>query len=47
MCARYTTDKKEKDLAKAPDVIIPKDYSPNFNLARTQNVLVITADELG
>jgi putative SOS response-associated peptidase YedK len=47
MCARYTLTKKEKDLAKALDVIIPKDYSPNFNLARTQNVLVITADELG
>lgn len=45
MCARYTLTKKEKDLAKAFEVIIPDDYAPNFNLAPTQNGLVITADE--
>jgi putative SOS response-associated peptidase YedK len=45
MCARYTLTKKEKDLAKALEVIIPADYAPNFNLAPTQNGLVITADE--
>lgn len=37
--------KKEKDLAKAFEIIIPDDYAPNFNLAPTQNGLVITADE--
>lgn len=47
MCARYTLTKKEKDLAKALEVIIPVDYAPNFNLAPTQNGLVITADEPG
>ena len=47
MCARYTLTKKEKDLVKALEVIIPDDYAPNFNLAPTQNGLVITADEPG
>lgn len=47
MCARYTLTKKEKDLAKALEVIIQDDYAPNFNLAPTQNGLVITADEPG
>lgn len=47
MCARYTLTKKDKDLAKPLEVIIPDDYAPNFNLAPTQNGLVITADEPG
>ena len=44
MCARYTLTKKEKDLLKAYEVKLPNDYAPNFNLAPTQNGLVITAD---
>jgi putative SOS response-associated peptidase YedK len=47
MCARYTLTKEEKELAKALEVIIPEDYTLNFNLAPTQNGLVITADEQG
>lgn len=44
MCARYTLSKKEKDLLKAYQVKLPENYSPNFNLAPTQNGLIVTAD---
>lgn len=47
MCTRYILTKKEKELAKAQGVVIPKDYAPNFNLAPTQLGLVITTDEPG
>lgn len=47
MCARYTMTKKEKEILKAYQVKLPDDYQPNFNLAPTQNGLVITADEPG
>jgi putative SOS response-associated peptidase YedK len=45
MCARYTLSKKEKELAKAYEVKLPPNYVPNFNLAPTQEGLIITADE--
>jgi putative SOS response-associated peptidase YedK len=45
MCARYTLSKKEKELAKAYEVKLPPNYIPNFNLAPTQEGLIITADE--
>jgi putative SOS response-associated peptidase YedK len=45
MCARYTLTKKEKELLKAYEVQLPDNYQPNFNLAPTQEGLVITADE--
>lgn len=45
MCARYTLTKKEKELLKAYQVKLPKIFHPNYNLAPTQNGLVITADE--
>lgn len=45
MCARYTLTKKQLELLKAYQVKLPADYNPNFNLAPTQNGLIITADE--
>lgn len=45
MCSRYTLTKKEKDLLKAYQVKLPSAFEPNFNLAPTQEGLVITADE--
>jgi putative SOS response-associated peptidase YedK len=45
MCARYTLTKKEKELLKAYQVKLPKVFHPNYNLAPTQQGLVITADE--
>jgi len=45
MCARYTLTKEQKELLKAYAVKLPVDYSPNYNLAPTQNGLVITGDE--
>ena len=47
MCARYTLTKKEKELLKAYQVKLPKVFHPNYNLAPTQQGLVITADEPG
>ncbi|WP_316778370.1 SOS response-associated peptidase [Pedobacter antarcticus] len=45
MCARYTMTKAEKDILKQYNVKIPNPLEPNYNLAPTQNGLVITADE--
>ena len=45
MCARYTLTKKEKELLKAYQVKLPANFEPNYNLAPTQEGLVITADE--
>lgn len=45
MCARYTLTKKEKELLKAYQVKLPPSIEPNYNLAPTQEGLVITADE--
>lgn len=45
MCARYTLTKAEKELLKAYQVKLPPNYNPNYNLAPTQEGLVITADE--
>lgn len=47
MCARYTLTKAEKELAKLYGVQIPEPFAPNYNLAPTQEGLVITADEPG
>ncbi|MET1057078.1 MAG: SOS response-associated peptidase [Pedobacter sp.] len=45
MCARYTLTKKEKELMQAYQVKLPSPFEPNFNLAPTQEGLVITADQ--
>lgn len=45
MCARYTLTKKQKELLKAYQVKLPDHFEPNYNLAPTQEGLVITADE--
>ncbi|KEQ31204.1 hypothetical protein N180_02850 [Pedobacter antarcticus 4BY] len=45
MCARYILSKSEKELLKAYQVKLPDNYKPNFNLAPTDNGLVITADQ--
>jgi putative SOS response-associated peptidase YedK len=45
MCARYTITKPAKELFKLYQVAIPDTFMPNFNLAPTQQGLVITADE--
>jgi putative SOS response-associated peptidase YedK len=45
MCARYTLTKSEKQLLEAYNVKLEMPFEPNFNLAPTQNGLVITADE--
>jgi putative SOS response-associated peptidase YedK len=47
MCARYTLSKKQEAILKAYSVSIAGEYSPNYNLAPTQEGLVITADEPG
>lgn len=44
MCARYTMTKKEKEILKAYQVKLPP-FEPNYNIAPTQEGLVITADE--
>lgn len=44
MCARYTLTKSEKELLKAYNVKLPE-FEPNYNIAPTQESLVITADE--
>ncbi|TDQ12183.1 SOS response-associated peptidase [Pedobacter metabolipauper] len=44
MCARYTLTRSEKQLLEAYNVKFPE-FEPNYNLAPTQNGLVITADE--
>jgi putative SOS response-associated peptidase YedK len=45
MCARYTLTRAEKELAKFYQVKVPDSFEPNYNLAPTQEGLVITADE--
>ncbi len=45
MCARYTLTRAEKELAKMYNVQISGPFQPNYNLAPTQEGLVITADE--
>jgi len=47
MCSRYTLSKKEKEILKAYQVELPPAIHPNYNLAPTQEGLVITADEPG
>jgi putative SOS response-associated peptidase YedK len=45
MCARYTLTKSEKQLLEAYNVKLEMPFEPNYNLAPTQNGLVITSDE--
>ena len=45
MCARYTLTKAEKAIIQTYAVKISGLFEPNFNLAPTQEGLVITADE--
>jgi len=45
MCARYSLTKSEKELMKAYMVKYPGPLTANYNLAPTQEGLVITADE--
>jgi putative SOS response-associated peptidase YedK len=47
MCARYTLSKKQEAILKAYAVQMAGEYKPNYNLAPTQEGLVITADEPG
>ncbi|MET3115734.1 putative SOS response-associated peptidase YedK [Pedobacter sp. CG_S7] len=47
MCARYSLTRAEKDLLKSYNVKFKEPFTPNYNLAPTQNGLVITADEPG
>lgn len=44
MCARYTLTKRQEELLQAYHVRFP-DFEPNYNLALTQEGLVITSDE--
>jgi len=45
MCGRYTITKTEKEIKQVYPVIIPDNFTPNYNLAPTQQGLVITSDE--
>lgn len=45
MCARYTLTRAEKELQKLYEVQMKEAFEPNYNLAPTQEGLVITADE--
>lgn len=45
MCARYTLTKKQEEILKAYAVKLFGEFTPNYNLAPTQEGLVITADE--
>jgi putative SOS response-associated peptidase YedK len=47
MCARYTLSKRQEAILAAFKIQISGEYSPNYNLAPTQEGLVITADEPG
>ena len=47
MCARYTLTKEQKKIMVSYQVKLPDDYRPNYNIAPTQNSLVITSDEPG
>ncbi|WP_432713688.1 SOS response-associated peptidase [Pedobacter sp.] len=46
MCSRYTLTKKQESILHAYNVKMPE-FVPNYNLAPTQEGLVITADEPG
>ncbi len=45
MCARYTLTKKDKEIAKRYRVKNIDGFLPNYNIAPTQQSLVLTADE--
>lgn len=45
MCARYTLTRRQEEILKAFTVSIMEPFQPNYNLAPTQNGLVVTADE--
>lgn len=45
MCTRYTLARKEKEILKAYQVSAVDPLAPNYNIAPTQEGLVITADE--
>jgi putative SOS response-associated peptidase YedK len=47
MCTRYTLTRAEKEIQKRYEVKLKESFAPNYNLAPTQNGLVITADEPG
>jgi putative SOS response-associated peptidase YedK len=47
MCAPYTLSKRQEAILEAFKVQISSDYSPNYNLAPSQEGLVITSDEPG
>lgn len=47
MCARYTLTRAEKEIQKLYEVQLKEGFAPNYNLAPTQEGLVITADEPG
>lgn len=47
MCARYTLTRAEKEIEKLYQVQLKSGFAPNYNLAPTQEGLVITADEPG
>jgi len=45
MCTRYTLTRAEKELQERYKVKLKESFEPNYNLAPTQEGLVITADE--
>jgi putative SOS response-associated peptidase YedK len=45
MCARYTMTKAEKEILQKYNVKLPDNIFPNYNLAPTQEGLVITSDQ--
>jgi putative SOS response-associated peptidase YedK len=45
MCARYSLTREEKRLTALYYASLKEPYEPNYNLAPTQEGLVITADE--
>jgi putative SOS response-associated peptidase YedK len=47
VCTRYTLSAAEKSILAAYAAELVDPYIPNYNLAPTQNGLVITADEPG
>lgn len=47
MCTRYTLTKTEKEIQKSYKVELKDEFTANYNLAPTQEGLVITADEPG
>lgn len=47
MCARYTLTKRQEALSQAFNTVQFPEFEPNYNLAPTQEGLVITADEPG